>query len=229
MNALAYLICLGTLLGNIDESHMIMASPPDTIPTTVSTDLLRSDTLPAPTPANIPAALTVNDETERPQRIWTIKTNIVPWIGTIMNIEGEVQLWHNLSLSIPIWYCPWFITERHALRVAAMQPEVRWWLKQPGRGHFGGIHGSLAWYNLKWGDFRYQDRKRPLLGIGLSYGYAFTLCGQLGMELSAGVGYLNLYYDRFYNTFNGQLADTRQTSYFGIDHLSISLVYNFSY
>lgn len=178
---------------------------------------------------HFPTALTMEGIQDRPQRLIALKTNIVPWAATIMNIEGEVQIWHNLSFSLPIWYCPWFIAERHALRIAAFQPEVRWWLKEPGQGHFGGIHGSFAWYNLKWGDYRYQDRGRPLCGAGITYGYAFTVKERWGVELSIGAGYLNMRYDRFYNTDNGQLADTRKTSYFGIDHLSVSLVYNFSY
>lgn len=174
----------------------------------------------------IPTALTAGAVVERPPRLLMLKTNAIPWAATILNIEPEIQVAPNITVALPIWYCPWFIAERRSLRVAAFQPEGRWWLKKAGEGHFGGLHASLAWYNLKWGDYRYQDQGRPLLGAGITYGYAFRFGEKWGVELSIGAGYMNLRYDRFYNTHNGQLADTRRTSYFGLDHLAISLVYN---
>ncbi len=183
--------------------------------------------LPAPTGAQrVPSSLMVSPSEQVSSRMIAVKTNAVAWGATIMNIEGEIQVAPRVSVSLPIWYCPWFVAERHALRVAAFQPEARWWLKAAGEGHFGGVHASLAWFNLKWGSYRYQDRGRPLLGAGITYGYAFRLSPNWGLELSIGAGYLNMRYDRFYNTPNGRLVDTRQTSYFGPDHLSVSLVYH---
>lgn len=174
----------------------------------------------------VPAALLARSSDYRRPRMAVVKTNAVAWGATIMNIEGEIQLSPKITLSLPIWYCPWFFDSHHALRTAAFQPEARWWFANPGEGHFGGIHASLAWYNLKWGDYRYQDQGRPLLGGGITYGYAFRFNQNWGMEISVGVGYLNLRYDRFYNTVNGRLIDVRQTSYFGPDHLSASIVYH---
>ena len=183
------------------------------------------DSTPQDSTQYIPAALTVNPAEEHSPRLLMVKTNALPWGATIMNIEAEIQVARQITISLPIWYCPWFIAEKHALRVAAFQLEGRWWLSEPGHGHFGGIHATVAWYNLKWNKYRYQDRGRPLLGAGITYGYAFRFGENWGLELSAGVGYFNTRYDRFYNTYNGQLADTRNTSYFGLDHLSISVVY----
>ncbi len=173
----------------------------------------------------VPAVLTVDPTETHTPRLLMLKTNALPWAATIMNIEAEIQVSRQITVSLPICYCPWFIAERHALRVAALQPEGRWWLAHPGEGHFGGIHATVAWYNLKWNKYRYQDRGRPMLGAGITYGYAFRFSEEWGLELSAGVGYLNTRYDRFYNTANGQLVDTRNTSYFGLDHLSVSVVY----
>lgn len=174
---------------------------------------------------DVPEALKVKTSRPVSERMIAVKTNAVAWGATILNVEGELQLSRKFSLSVPFWYCPWFIGERRALRVAAFQPEGRWWPRKVGHGHFVGVHGSLAWYNLKWGDYRYQDQGRPLLGGGITYGYSFRFGEHWGLELSAGVGYINTRYDRFFNTYNGQLADRLQTSYFGPDHLSISLVY----
>lgn len=177
-------------------------------------------------PRNIPSVLSVEPRQEREPRMLALKTNAIVWGAGILNIEGEIQLSENISLALPLWYCPWFISGRHALRVGALQPEGRWWFRETGKGHFAGIHASIAWYNLKWGNYRYQDTRRPLLGIGITYGYALELNKSWGLEFSVGFGYLNTRYDRFYNTPNGQLADIRQTSYFGPDHLSVSVVYH---
>lgn len=180
-----------------------------------------------PSPSTIiPDALKASPQHDASPRLMTVKTNLLPWCASIMNIGFEMQLSSHISVSLPIWYCPWFISAKRSLRVAALQPEGRWWFTHPGKGHFGGIHASIAWYNLKWGRYRYQDRCCPLLGAGLTYGYAFRFDRHWGLELSAGIGYAYLRYDRFYNTPNGRLADTRTTSYFGPDHLSVSLLYH---
>lgn len=157
----------------------------------------------------------------------SVKTNILPWMATIMNLEGEIGFSGKISLAIPVWYCPWFIGDQKSLRILFLQPEARWWFSSPGKGHFLGIHASVAWFNMKYNKYRYQDRGRPLLGAGITYGYSLRFKKNWGLEFSAGAGYVNTRYDRFYNVFNGRLHDTCVTSYFGLDHLSVSLVYYF--
>lgn len=174
----------------------------------------------------VPSSLLAAPSETFPHRMIAVKTNAVAWGAGILNIEGEIQVSPKVSLSLPVLYCPWFVSSRHALRTLALQPEARWWLAEPGRGHFAGLHASVAWFNLKWGSYRYQDRARPLWGAGITYGYAFHFGSHWGLELSIGAGYLNLRYDRFYNTPNGRLIDTRKTSYIGPDHLSVALVYH---
>ena len=158
----------------------------------------------------------------------TVKTNAIPWAATIMNIEGEASLTDHISVTLPVMWCPWYISKSYAFRLLALQPEGRWWFRTPGKGHFAGVHLSLAWYNIKFGDFRYQDRDRPALGGGITYGYALPLNHSWGIEFSIGAGYISARYDRFYNTFNGSLVDSRQTSYFGIDHAAVSFCYTFN-
>lgn len=160
-------------------------------------------------------------------RFVAVKTNAIPWAMTVMNIEGEVQVHPHISVSLPLWWCPWFVGESHALRILALQPEGRWWLKAPGDGHFFGPHLTVAWYNLRKGDIRYQDCHRPLLGAGLTYGYSFHLTPHWGIELAIGAGWFTTEYDRFHNVYNGARIDSRRTSYWGIDHASISVSYRF--
>lgn len=156
------------------------------------------------------------------------KTNLIPWAATVMNVAGEMAVSERVSLNLPIWWCPWFISDRHAMRVLAFQPECRWWIKEAFRGHFIGPHVSVAWFNLRHGDYRYQDNGRPLLGGGITYGYMLNIGHSWRLEFSVGAGYASMRYDTFYNTDNGALRDTRQTSYWGIDHAGISIAYSFS-
>lgn len=172
----------------------------------------------------IPEALTLP---QAPRRMVRIKTNALPWAATVMNVAGEIELTGRISVSVPVWWCPWFISEREALRILAVQPEGRWWFASAGYGHFIGPHISLAWYNLRHGDYRYQDSGRPLLGAGVTYGYVLRIGREWHLEFSIGAGYASMRYDRFYNTVNGARADVRQTSYWGIDHVGVSVAYTF--
>lgn len=162
-------------------------------------------------------------------RFLAVKTNIVPWAAGIINIEGEIQIQKHLSISLPVWWSPYFISEKFAPRVLLVQPELRFWLKSAGRGHFFGVHGGIAWYNLRLNDFRYQDTGTPLWDAGISYGYSLRLSNSLNAEFTIGAGYVNTTYDRYYNIVNGALIDTRQSSYFGVDRIGISLVYHFDF
>lgn len=159
---------------------------------------------------------------------FAIKTNVVPWAAGIMNVACEMQLWNSFSVSVPLWWSPYFISRKYALRTFTIQPELRYWLKATGLGHFFGVHPGLSWYNLRYKDIRYQDSGRPLLNIGVSYGYSLRINDCLNAEFSIGAGYVNTRYDRFYNIHNGARIDTRQTSYWGIDRVELNLVYHFS-
>lgn len=158
---------------------------------------------------------------------YTIKTNAPLWGATIANLEGEVSIDRHWSVDLGLWYCPWIVSYKHSLKVLAVLPEGRWWLKECGRGHYFNIHFNMAWFNLRYGQDRYQDVGRPALGAGIGYGYRLMFNDNWGMEFGLGLGYLSLKYDRYYNISNGALIDTRLTSYWGIDRLSVSFVYRF--
>lgn len=162
------------------------------------------------------------------QRFLAVKTNIVPWVAGIMNIEGELQIGKHFSIDLPVWWSPYFISDKYALRTFMCQPEFRYWLGHPGKGHFFGIHAGVALYNLKKDDIRYQDTDIPLLNGGISYGYSLRLNSHLNAEFSIGAGYVCTKYDRYYNIENGAKIDTRKTTYWGIDRVEISLVYHFN-
>ena len=155
-----------------------------------------------------------------------LKTNLVPWVAAISNLEGEILFHPHLSVAVSIWYCPWKISNNYSLKVIGIFPEWRAWFRNDWRGHYLGIHLTGAWYNLRYRDIRYQDVVRPALGVGVTYGYTL-MCGRhWGFDFSIGAGWLSMKYDRYHNISNGALIDTRRTNYWGVDRIAISLVYN---
>lgn len=162
------------------------------------------------------------------QRYVAIKTNPAAWAGTMLNVAADVQVSHHVSLELPVVWCPWHIGNRRSVKVFALQPEVRWWLSQPGEGHFFGVHAHAAWYNVKWKDDRYQDTGLPLLGAGLSYGYLLPLGSRWAGEFTLGAGYSNMRYDTYYNIDNGVRIDTRTKNYWGITRIGVSVIYRFN-
>lgn len=178
---------------------------------------------------NIPdsAGAVVNKEenTGASPRYFSLKTNLAAWAGTMLNVAADLQVGPHFSLELPLLWCPWYVTDRHAVRTFTLQPEARYWLSKPGTGHFIGLHAHISWFNVKWNGNRYQDPDRPLLGGGISYGYLLPLGSRWGAEFTLGAGYANLKYDTYYNIDNGGRFDTQTRNYWGITRVGISLVY----
>ena len=161
-------------------------------------------------------------------RYMALKTNVAYDAIGVLNLDYEIQVHPRMTVDIPVMWSLWDAKPDKALRMAAIQPEVRWWMGQePGRGHFFGLHAHVGWYNLKWDDRRYQDTGRPLAGAGLSYGYKLPLSEHWGAEFTVGFGYANMKYDTYYNVDNGAQIDTRVRNYWGPTKIGASLVYRF--
>ena len=160
-------------------------------------------------------------------RYLAVKTNIAAWATTAVNAAVEVQVAPRVTIDVPLAWCPWHAGSERAARFLLLQPEARYWIDRPGNGLFAGLHAHAGWFNVKWKRDRYQDT-RPLLGAGVSLGYALPLGGRWGAEFSLGGGYASLKYDTYYNIPNGARLDTRSRGYWGITRLGINLVYKFN-
>lgn len=165
----------------------------------------------------------------RKQRFVAIKTNLL-WDATLCaNLGVEVELWPHWSLDIPVWYSPYDITERWRIRLLATQPEVRYWLKDAGMGHYFGVYTSIIGFNVSFnGDFRYQDPNHAAFGVGVGYGYAFHLdkAQRWGLELQAGAGYIGYKWIKYHNTGrNGAEVSRSSGTYWGITRLGVTLSY----
>lgn len=161
-------------------------------------------------------------------RYMALKTNVAYDAIGVLNLDYEVQVHSRMTVDIPVMWSLWDAKPDKALRIAAIQPELRWWMgEETGKGHFFGLHAHVGWYNLKWDDRRYQDTGRPLVGAGLSYGYKLPLSEHWGAEFTVGFGYANMKYDTYYNIDNGAQIDTRIRHYWGPTKVGASLVYRF--
>lgn len=177
--------------------------------------------LPEPEPVIVP-------EAQPETRFFAAKTNLLFLAGTIANLGFEMELGRKWSIDIPVYYSPYDLASDRKIRVLATQPELRRWLNKAGEGHFFGLHGHLAGFNIAINDHgRYQDPERPLWGFGLGYGFAlnFGKKKNWGMEFNIGVGFANYEYEAFYNRPNGQVFETGEDWYWGVTRAGITLTY----
>ena len=179
-------------------------------------------------PLSQQAVEAVSEQLPSAGRYVALKTNLAAWAGTILNIAVDVQVNEHLSVELPILWCPWHISSKHAVKTFTIQPEARYWLSKPGKGHFFGVHAHIGWFNVKWNRDRYQDIDRPLLGAGISYGYLLPFNEHWAGEFTLGAGYANMRYDTYYNMDNGARIDTRTKNYWGITRVGLSVVYRFN-
>ena len=167
-------------------------------------------------------------------RYMYVKTNLVG-LGLLMgNLGVEFDLGRYLSLNIPVYYSALdYFTPTVKFRTFATQPELRVWPMTNEDGLFIGAHAGFAYYNFAFGgDWRYQDHDgtSPTLGGGLSLGYRLPISKNKNwkLEFSVGAGVYPLYYDVFHNLPNikeGQLYDTRNKTYIGLDNINIGISY----
>lgn len=161
-----------------------------------------------------------------------IKNNIIYDAALVANLGVEIGFGKHFSVDIPVTFSPYTISSNYRMRTLSVQPDLRYYLKEGWRGHFFGIHGSFAYYNVVTPfntKTRYQDRdgKHPLYGGGISYGYSLPLGkdSRWGVEFTIGAGYAYLDYDCFYNVDNGAWFTKNTKHYFGIDKAGITIYY----
>ena len=133
------------------------------------------------------------------ERYMALKTNIAYDAIAVPNLAFEMQFSKHISVELPVMFSGWDISDKHAVRTFAVQPEGRWWLEKAGTGHFFGVHAHMALFNVKWDENRYQSTDRPLLGAGVSYGYKLPFSRHWGAEFTLGAGYANMKYNTYYN------------------------------
>jgi hypothetical protein len=167
-------------------------------------------------------------------RYMYVKSNLVG-LGMLMaNVGVEFDMGRYFSFNLPVYYSALnYFTPTVKFRTFATQPEVRVWPMTNEDGLFIGAHAGFAYYNFAFGgDWRYQDHDgtSPTLGGGLTLGYRIPISKNKNwkLEFGVGAGIYPLNYDVFHNTphvLEGQLYDTRNGTYIGLDNVQISISY----
>ncbi len=161
---------------------------------------------------------------------YAVKTNLLMDGAGVANLGVEIAACNRLSVDIPVMFSPYAYSDDWSLKVIALQPEVRFWLKNVFSGHFIGVHAEAGIFNVATdSDYRYESYdNEPSWGAGLSYGYAMMLTNHLGLEFTLGAGYIYMKYNKYYNVDGGALIDKAvEKDHWGLTKLGVTLSYSF--
>ncbi len=196
---------------------------------------------PAPETAPTPQiAAPAPEEPKKPIR-FDVKSNLLFDVATVLNVGAEVPIGNRWSVAGDYIF-PWWVSSdnANALQVMAGELEGRYWFGSPElrsarpqlTGWFAGLYAGGGLYDFQRNGNGYQGEF--FLAAGLSGGYAHTInrSGNLRMEYSLGVGYLETNY-RYYeakedNQFLVWQHDGRY-SWFGPTKAKVSLVWFFDW
>jgi outer membrane protein OmpA-like peptidoglycan-associated protein len=163
----------------------------------------------------------------------SIKSNLLHDATTSMNLGFEVRTGYNTSLDVPVTYNPWTFSDNKKWKHILIQPEFRFWPDQTFKGHFFGVHGHYAFYNVgglpnpPFSEYMNTHRFEGwLAGGGLSYGYRLNFDHRWGVEATIGVGYAYLSYDKYECAGCGKWLESETKNYFGPTRAGITLIYS---
>lgn len=193
----------------IEETSTVVSIPADTLNLVTN----NSDLLPA---------------RERDYDRWAIKSNALYLAAGVTNIGGEYAFHPHWSVDLPLVYSPYTIARRYRMRFLYIQPEARYWLDCPMKGHFFGVHLHAGVFNVSLDDKNRYQSEKGFHGAGISYGYAMPLSRRWSMEFTVGVGYAFTKYCTYYNVPNGiRYEKNIPYNYWGITKLGLNFVYRF--
>jgi hypothetical protein len=167
----------------------------------------------------------VQSDFESPK--WAVKTNALYWLTTTPNLGIETVLSNKLSLDVSMNYNPWKFGKSAKFRHFLIQPEIRYWIDSPTKGHFVGVHVHYADVDIDMGfvsllpDVR---KKGHLYGVGALYGYSWELGNKWRLEGLVGLGYAHLKY-RTYTDDGHKMNIYDYYNYVGPTKLAVNLVY----
>lgn len=175
--------------------------------------------------AAIPVA---NELPERDYDRWAIKSNALYLAAGVTNIGGEYAFHPHWSVDFPLVYSPYTLARTYRMRFLYIQPEARYWLDRPMKGHFFGVHLHAGVFNVSLDNKNRYQSEKGFHGAGISYGYAMPLSRRWSMEFTVGVGYAFTRYCTYYNVPNGlRYEKDRPYNYWGLTKLGLNFVYRF--
>lgn len=160
---------------------------------------------------------------------FVVKTNLLTDLTLSPSLGVEVKLNRRFTLDVPVSYNGFTFGDNMKWKHIAVQPEVRYWLCESFVGHFFGLHGHYANYNVgnislfqATKDHRYRGW---LAGGGFSWGYHWLLSSRFSLETTVGFGYAYLDYSKHEYQECGPKVGDYTKHYFGLTRAGISLIY----
>ncbi|MDO5663798.1 MAG: DUF3575 domain-containing protein [Bacteroidia bacterium] len=163
-----------------------------------------------------------------------VKTNFAYWgaVGS-PNAALEIGLGKKMTLELGGGFNLWTFENNKKAKHWLAQPELRYWFCEKFNGHFVGLHGHGAQFNIggwnipvgrleKFKNNRYEGY---LYGAGLSYGYQWVLSPRWNFEASVGAGFARLHYDKYPCVTCGSKLGEGKYNYWGVTKAAVSLIY----
>lgn len=193
----------------IEETDTVVSIPADTLDLVTN----HSDLLPA---------------RERDYDRWAIKSNALYLAAGVTNVGGEYAFHPHWSVDLPLVWSPYTLARTYRMRFLYIQPEARYWIDRPMKGHFFGVHLHAGVFNVSFDTKNRYQSEKGFHGGGISYGYAMPLSRRWSMEFTVGVGYAFTKYCTYYNVPNGiRYEKDLPYHYWGLTKLGLNFVYRF--
>lgn len=158
-----------------------------------------------------------------------VKNNLL-WDGAVVPNAG-VEFALSSRWTLDVWGAvnAWDYPNDMQMNLYLLQPEVRYWPCQKFEGHFFGLHGHAAHFNVGMMPFIPRLERTVyrgnLYGGGLSYGFHYPFGKRWGVEFTIGVGYAYIGYEEFYCTYCAESRGKKHKHYLGPTRAGISLIY----
>ena len=121
-----------------------------------------------------------------------VKNNLIYDATATPNLALEIALGKKTTLELGAGYNPFTFSENKKAKHWLVQPELRLWTCEAFNGHFFGIHGHAAQFNVGGWDipvgrleiFKDNRYQGYLYGGGISYGYQWLLSPRWNLEFN---------------------------------------------
>lgn len=162
-----------------------------------------------------------------------LKTNLLYLATLTPNLALEIGLGKKMTLEIGGGYNFYDPDNQKHWKHWLIRPELRYWFCERFNGSFLGVHALGGEYNfskinLPLSVFDDLDENRyegHFYGGGLVFGHQWILSKRWNFELSLGVGYVRVHYDKYPCTSCGSSIDNGVKNYFGPTKATISFLF----
>jgi len=167
---------------------------------------------------------------------YALKTNALFDLTTSLNLGLELRLQRQITLDLPFTLNPWTYNklENTKFKFLLFQPGLRYWDCEVFNGHFFGVHGHYAYFNVghlptpPFSDTMNRHRfEGELLGAGISYGYHWLISPRWSFEAEIGLGYARLWYGKYPCQTCAKLISNEKKHYLGVTRAGLNFIYLF--